>query len=136
MCQLNRDDIDLTNRRAIVDGKGAKERYILFDEKTAFYLMTYLSERDDDLPALFIGKGTDRMSPGGVRRMLSRLAKQADVDHVHPHRFRRTQATSLLRKGMKLEKVSKLLGHAKLDTTMGYIYMDAEEIAADYRKYA
>ena len=136
MCQLNRDDIDLTNRRAIVDGKGAKERYILFDEKTAYYLMAYLLERDDDLPALFIGKGTDRMSPGGVRRMLSRLAKQADVDHVHPHRFRRTQATSLLRKGMKLEKVSKLLGHAKLDTTMGYIYMDAEEIAADYRKYA
>ena len=136
MCQLDRDDIDLTNRRAIVDGKGAKERYILFDEKTAFYLMTYLAERDDDLPALFIGKGTDRMSPGGVRRMLCRLADKAEVDHVHPHRFRRTQATSLLRKGMKLGKVSKLLGHAKLDTTMGYIYMDAEEIAADYRKYA
>lgn len=136
MCQLNREDIDLTNRRAIVDGKGAKERYILFDEKTALYLMTYLAERDDDLPALFIGKGTDRMTPGGVRRMLSRLADKAEVDHVHPHRFRRTQATSLLRKGMKLEKVSKLLGHAKLDTTMGYIYMDAEEIAADYRKYA
>lgn len=136
MCQLDRDDIDLPNRRAIVDGKGAKERYILFDEKTALYLTAYLAERDDDLPALFVGKGTDRMSPGGVRRMLSRLADRAEVDHVHPHRFRLTQATSLLRKGMKLEKVSKLLGHAKLDTTMGYIYMDAEEIAADYRKYA
>lgn len=136
MCQLNVADIDLANRRAIVDGKGAKERYILFDEKTALYLTYYLAERDDDLPALFIGRGTDRMSPGGIRRMLNRLADKAEVSHVYPHRFRRTQATALLRKGMKLEKVSKLLGHAKLDTTMDYIYIDAEEIAADYRKYA
>ena len=77
-----------------------------------------------------------RLSPGGIRRMLNKTAGKADVGHVHPHRFRRTQATSLLRKGMPLEKVSKLLGHAKLDTTMGYIYMDAEDIAAEYRKYA
>lgn len=136
MCQLNVEDVDLENRRAIVDGKGGKERYIHFDERTALYLSTYLAERSDGLPALFIGKGTERMSPGGIRRMLNKTAGKADVGHVHPHRFRRTQATSLLRKGMPLEKVSKLLGHAKLDTTMGYIYMDAEDIAADYRKYA
>ena len=136
MCQLDRDDVDLSNRRAIVDGKGAKERYIHFDERTELYLSAYLAERDDDSPALFAGRGTERMTPGGIRRMLNRVADRASVDHVHPHRFRRTQATSLLRKGMPLEQVSKLLGHTKLDTTMTYIYLDDEDIATAYKKYA
>lgn len=135
MCRLNIDDLDMTKRRVKVYGKGAKERYVHFDDETELYLKAYLAEREDDDPALFIGR-LGRLTPGGVRAMLKRVAKRAGVKNVHPHKFRRTQATDLLRKGMPLEKVSRLLGHTKLDTTMTYIYLDDEDIAADYKKYA
>lgn len=134
-CQLNRDDIDLSKRRAKVLGKGAKERFIHFDETAELYLTAYLAEREDDDPALFCGK-FGRLTPGGARYILRKISDIAGVDKTHPHRFRRTQATNLLRKGMPLEKVSKLLGHSKLDTTMTYIYLDDEDIAVDYKKFA
>lgn len=134
-CQLNIEDVDMANRRAKVYGKGAKERFIHFDEEAELYLTSYLAEREDDDPALFHGR-QGRLSPDGVRRMLKRVAAKANVAKTHPHRFRRTQATNLLRKGMPLEKVSKLLGHDNLDTTMTYIYLDDEDIAAAYKKYA
>ena len=134
-CQLNRDDIDLSKRRAKVLGKGAKERFIHFDEEAELYIRAYLAEREDDDPALFHGK-RGRLTPGGVRLILREIAEDAGVDKTHPHRFRRTQATSLLRKGMPLEKVSKLLGHSRLDTTMTYIYLDDEDIAVDYKRFA
>lgn len=134
-CQLNRDDVDMASKRVKVCGKGEKERFLHFDEEAELYLSAYLAEREDDDPALFHGR-QGRLSPDGVRRMLKRVAARANVQKTHPHRFRRTQATNLLRKGMPLEKVSKLLGHDNLDTTMTYIYLDDEDIAADYKKYA
>lgn len=134
-CQLNEEDIDMSKRRAKVYGKGAKERFVHFDEETEMYLRAYLAEREDDDPALFHGK-RGRLTPGGVRLILRQVAEEAGVDKTHPHRFRRTQATNLLRKGMPLEKVSKLLGHSKLDTTMTYIFLDDEDIAVDYKKFA
>lgn len=35
--------------------------------------------------------------------------------HVHPHKFRRTLATSAIDKGMPIEQVQTLLGHEKID---------------------
>ncbi len=41
-------------------------------------------------------------------------------DHVHPHMFRRTRATQLYQNGVSLPLVSRLLGHASLETTRLY----------------
>lgn len=39
------------------------------------------------------------------------------------HRMRHTAATEMLRAGMPLEQVSRILGHAKLEQTMRYAYV-------------
>lgn len=135
MCGLNRADLDLKAQCVTVFGKGSKERRVWFDEVTAMYLTAYLAEREDEDPALFLGK-RGRLTPSGVRRMLSRIAAQANVETVHPHRFRRTRATSLIDAGMPIQEVASVLGHDKLDTTMGYVYIDERNLAHDFRKYA
>ena len=68
--------------------------------------------------------------------MLKKVGARAGVDNVHPHRFRRTRATSLIDKGMPIQEVATILGHDKLDTTMRYIFINEANVAADYRKYA
>ena len=136
MVGVNRDDIDFQRLCCRVVGKGNKERIVYLDEITAMVLKRYLSTRVDDNKALFIGKGTDRLHPGGIRLMLNKLADKAGVEHVHPHRFRRTLATNLINRGMAIQEVAHILGHDKLDTTMKYVYIEEENVKNHYKQCA
>lgn len=133
---LNRHDIDLVNLECTVLGKGNKERTVYLDSMTAMLLKEYMASRTDLYPALFIGRGTQRITPHGVRRMLVKLSETAKVEHVHPHKFRRTLATNLIRHGMPIQEVASILGHDKLDTTMQYVVLDKSDVKNSYRKYA
>ena len=133
---LNRDDIDFANLECKVLGKGNKERIVFMDEVAAMTLLAYLNSRTDDDDALFIGKRKNRMTPHGIREMLVKLGKRANVQHVHPHKFRRTAATSLIKHGMPIQEVATLLGHDKLDTTMQYVVLDKSTLQSSYRRYA
>ena len=132
--QLNRDDVDLVNRECTVLGKGNKQRTVYFDAVTGMQVKNYLDARTDDCKALFIGKGSDRLTPGGIRFMLTRLGEAAGVDHVHPHKFRRTQITELVNHGMPIELVKDLAGHEKIDTTIGYVVIDKDNVKSAYHK--
>lgn len=136
MTQLNRDDVDLAALECTVLGKGNKERTVYLDAVTGMLIRDYLNQRTDDLPALFIGKGTSRLSAHGVRQMMVKLATDSTVEHVHPHKFRRTLATNLIRHGMPIQEVACILGHDKLDTTMQYVVLDKTDVKNDYRKFA
>lgn len=135
MTELNRDAVDLNKLRCKVLGKGNKERIVYIDAVAGMYIEQYLASRTDDNEALFIGKGTERLQPGGVRAMLNDIAARAGVEHVHPHKFRRTLATNLIRHGMPIQEVASILGHEKLDTTMGYVVLDDEDLSHSYRRY-
>lgn len=136
MCRLNRDDIDFVNLECIVLGKGNKQRPIYMDAVTGMYLKQYLSERVDDNPALFFSRKKRRFTPGGCQCMLRKLGKSAEVNHVHPHKFRRTELTELVKRGMPIEQVKMIAGHDKIDTTMTYVTLDQQCVKNSYRKYA
>ena len=136
VCALNVLDIDFRSRSVKVLGKGNKERVVYLDDVCVMYLERYFQERDDDKEALFLGKGTDRMTPHGVRAMLKRIEAKSGVENVHPHRFRRTLATNLINHGMPIQEVAAVLGHDKIDTTMKYVYIDQRNVETAYRKYA
>ena len=133
---LNRDNIDFANLECVVLGKGNKQRTVYMDPVTGMVLKAYLNSRKDDNPALFIGKRGNRLSPHGVRYMLTVLGKNTGVSHVYPHKFRRTQITELVNRGMAIEQVKELAGHTKIDTTMGYVVLDVNNIKNAYRRYA
>ena len=135
VCSLNRDSIDFDALEIQVLGKGNKERTVFIDDITAMLLRRYLDSRDDNLEPLFVGKGGRRLLPGGVRAMMNRLEKQSGVANVHPHRFRRTLATSLIDRGMPIQEVASILGHEKLDTTMKYVYLNKTNVKNSYRKH-
>lgn len=120
----------------VVHGKGNKERRVYLDGVTGMLIRAYLAERQDFNPALFVNRYHDRMKADGVREMLTRLEKATGVEHVHPHKFRRTLATNMARKGMPVQEVARILGHDKIDTTMQYVMLDDEDIKHRYRKFA
>jgi site-specific recombinase XerD len=135
-CALNRNDINLQAGEAVVFGKGAKERTVYINEIASMILRRYLDERTDSSPALFVGKGTERMTPGGIRAALKTLEERSGVSNVHPHRFRRTLATNLIDRGMSIQEVAAILGHERLDTTMKYVYISQGNVKNSYNHYS
>lgn len=54
MVLLNRDDINFNERECVVFGKGDKERVVYFDARTKIHLQSYIKNRSDENPALFV----------------------------------------------------------------------------------
>lgn len=137
VCSVMQTDIDWQNLQLTVTGKGNKQRTVYIDDVTSMLLKRYLDTRTDDSPVLFLSsRGLKALTPSGIQRMLKDLEKISGVENVHPHRFRRTLATSLINKGMPIQEVAAILGHDKIDTTMTYVYIDATSLANAYKKYA
>ena len=137
MVALNRDDINFNERECVVFGKGSKERIVYFDARTKIHLQNYLESRTDTCSALFASLTAphDRLQIGGVERRLRELGKRLNLPRVHPHKFRRTLATSAIDKGMPIEQVQQLLGHQKIDTTMHYAMVKQQNVKLAHRKY-
>ena len=137
MVMLNREDIDFNERECVVIGKGNKERLVYFDARTKIHLQNYLNERTDANPALFVSLKAphDRLMIGGVEARLRELGKRLSLPKVHPHKFRRTLATSAIDKGKPIEQVQQLLGHQNIDTTMHYAMVKQQNVKLAHRKY-
>lgn len=134
---LDRDDIRWESDEVLVLGKGNKEREAYLNARAHLHLKQYLESRTDSNPALFVSSRSphERLTRAGVEYILSQIGKSAGVENVHPHRFRRTSATDLLRMGMPIEQVQELLGHVKIETTRIYCTVTREQVKSSHRKY-
>jgi site-specific recombinase XerD len=134
---LNREDINFHERECVVFGKGSTERLVYFDARTKIHLQNYLDDRNDSTPALFVSLAAphERLMIGGVETRLREIGKRADLQKVHPHKFRRTLATRAIDKGMPIEQVQRLLGHVKIDTTMSYAMVNQANVKNSHRKF-
>ena len=137
LVSLDRDDINFNERECVVFGKGSKERLVYFDARTKIHLQNYLDERSDKNSALFVSLKAphERLLIGGVESRLRDLGNKLNLTKVHPHKFRRTLATSAIDKGMPIEQVQQLLGHQKIDTTMHYAMVKQQNVKLAHRKY-
>lgn len=137
LVRLNIEHVDFNERECVVTGKGDKQRHVYFDARTKLHLKDYLDSRSDNNPALFVSldKGASRLTIGAVEERVRSLGKSCGVGRVYPHLFRRTLATHAIDKGMPIEQVQRLLGHAKIDTTMHYAMVNQNNVKASHRRY-
>lgn len=136
IARLDLSDIDFENSEVHILGKGNKERIVYMSPVAMMNLQEYLKTRTDTVDALFLGKGSRRIGKNGIEAMLKRIGEKAEVQNVHPHRFRRTLATNLLDRGMNIQDVAAILGHADLKTTQIYCYISQCNVRNAYQKYA
>lgn len=137
LVRLNISDIDFENKECVVLGKGNKQRKVYFDAKTKIHLQQYLNSRKDTDPALFVSQlyPYNRLKISGVEIALRKIGEKLHINKVHPHKFRRTLATKAIDKGMPIEQVQHLLGHTKIDTTLGYAMVDDENVKISHKKF-
>lgn len=137
LVKLNIADINFEERECVVFGKGDKERRVYFDAKAKLHLQAYLAGRTDTNPALFVtlDEPHARLKISGVEIRLRQLGRELQIDRIHPHKFRRTMATRAIDKGMPIEQVQKILGHAQIDTTLGYAIVSQNNVKTAHRKF-
>jgi site-specific recombinase XerD len=137
LIQLNREDVNFHERECVVFDKGNSERVVYFDARAKIHLQNYLDNRNDTNPALFVSltQPYERLLIGGVETRLREIGEKANMQKVHPHKFRRTLATRAIDKGMPIEQVQRLLGHVKIDTTMHYAMVNQANVKNSHRKF-
>ncbi|CAG8744541.1 11949_t:CDS:1, partial [Cetraspora pellucida] len=70
-----------------------------------------------------------------ARIIIYRKTKKTGINkHISPHTFRRSFATLLNNREVRLTTIQKLLGHASIETTTAYIHNSHEELYKDYSK--
>lgn len=114
-------DIDFIQHTLIVHGKGGKVREIGIRHDLMTLIKEYQhSERQaskfSESPYLLVSQRSEKMHRDAVRDWLANISENVGIK-LHPHLFRRTCATLLLRRGVPIVTVSKILGHHSVDMT-------------------
>lgn len=124
---LNVEDVNLrTGAARINQGKGNKSRTVFIGKTSRRAVRRYLRTRYAG--PLWITQEGHRLSYGGLRSMLRNKAKAAKIEHPTPHGFRRAFAINMLRAGVDLETLRRLMGHADLQTLRRYLALVDDDL--------
>jgi len=136
---LNREDLLLPEAQIRVPGKGNKPRLLPLAPEAVQLLDHYLRLERPDTPTvpLFVSlKGRARgarMSAAGLRSLFRYHRQFTGVKRANPHRFRHTFACDMVRAGVSLPALMRLMGHAHIQTTLIYVHVTPLEV---YQQYA
>jgi len=117
-------DIDFLTSTLKVTGKGGKRREIGLRRDVLYLIRQYMKEERSesvfrDSPYLLLSQRAGKMHRDAVRDWLAKISKELGFK-LHPHLFRHTFCTRLLKKGVDLTTVSKLAGHSTVNMTAKY----------------
>jgi len=127
------DTNPITGEILIYHGKGGKSRTVFIGKASRKSMRAYLKHRLDDHPALWISEEGERLEYGGLRGILERRARQAGIKAPSLHSFRRAFAINMLRAGVDVFSLQKLMGHADLQVLRRYLAQTTEDIAQAHR---
>jgi site-specific recombinase XerD len=114
-------------------GKLHNDRYVPLHPVLVSLLEQWQNTHGDNTSGLLIFDQASALNRHAVTRMLDRVAKQAGLGHIHPHRLRHTLGTQAVNRGMRLEAVAALLGHQTLQMTARYARIANRTVAAEYQ---
>ena len=120
LCGIQVSHVDLENCKVFVNqGKGSKDRYVLFGKSFATALKTHIQAHPENR-WLFQTQRHGKFSPRRVQQIVRAYAKQAGC-HCTPHTFRHQAITWLTRhSGMADAELQLITGHARRETLAIY----------------
>jgi len=144
---LRRADLDLSAGRAMVVGKGSRQRMVLLPPALCPILGQFVA-RDRPLlppsPLLLVNPHplvTTPLSGFGMDALAREVelagrgaglgGRGAGLGGRHyPHKWRHTFATEMVRAGVDIHVVQRLLGHAHISSTVGYTHLAIDDLRA------
>lgn len=128
LCSLKVNDVDLSDGTILISGKGNKERRLQIGSEAVIRILTKYSEsvhaKRQFSSNFFINSSGKNLSDQTVRRMINKYTSLASIDqHLTPHMFRHTFATSLLDADVDIRYIQEMLGHSSINVTEIYTHV-------------
>ena len=136
---INITDIDFSENRMTVIGKGNKERTIYLNKACINAINSYLKVRPhdvskiDDKNALFLSERHERIANRTVQYVVKEELRKAGIDSnkYSVHKLRHTAATLMYQYGnVDIRALQELLGHESISTTEIYTHVANEQVRA------
>ncbi len=109
----------------VVMGKGRKEREIGLGNRSRRSLHRYMRQYRKSATKtdpVFLSRYGGELAHESLKDLLNRLAKLADVNDVHPHKFRHSFASRYMQSGDgDIYDLSRLMGHSSVKISEGYL---------------
>jgi integrase/recombinase XerD len=125
---LHLEDIDWRSGVLVVKGKGGRRDRLPLSEEVGGALAAYLAVRPRvEDRAVFLRQSAPLRGlaeTGSLRALMERACGRAGIAYVNPHRLRHTVATSMLRHGVSLNDIGRVLGHQATAVTATYASVD------------
>lgn len=132
-------DIELSENRIKVFGKGSKDRYVLYGNILKDKMLMYVQDgrkkilKEKKSNYLIVNHQGNKITETGIRYIFNDLLRKAcEKNHITPHMLRHTFATHMLNEGADLKVVQELLGHENLSTTQIYTHVSNERLRSVY----
>jgi len=135
---LTVDNINFDEDTLRVRGKGNKDRVLPMAPEVRESLSAYLRLERPKISHRFLFlvlKGPTRGGPlsrAGLRTVFRYHRKRVGVAAAHPHRFRHTFASDMVRAGISLPTLMRLMGHTNIEMTLRYVNLSAEDIRQEF----
>lgn len=133
-CQIKIKDIDIARKRTLIMGKGKKERFAIMPE----FMITHISEALEQAQQhgwVYL-YGEKALNTRTVSNWIRKRGLQAQIHKpVHPHMFRHSYATHLLRENTDLRHLQELLGHSSLASTQVYAHLDRDKLLQNLERF-
>jgi integrase/recombinase XerD len=132
--RLRLQEIDFDSKIIrIQQSKGQQDRIVFFSDVVSDALKAYLAVRGSKRSLrenVFLVRNKP-LSISYCGHRLRSYGKQCGV-HITPHQLRHTCATLLLNEKVPVVSIQKILGHQRVETTMGYARLYDATVAEDY----
>ena len=134
---INISNIDFTESKMTVIGKGNKERTIFLNKACMNAVTSYLSIRphnkvkNNSRDALFLSERKERISNRSVQDIVKKELGKAGLDtkKYSVHKLRHTAATLMYQYGdVDIRALQELLGHESISTTEIYTHVNDERV--------
>ena len=128
LCTLKDCDVNLYDGTILIYGKGDKERRIqIGNEAVIRVLEEYRNDFAEEIQScnhFFANQAGKALSDQAVRRMINKYTSLASIEqHITPHMFRHTFATSLLEADVDIRFIQEMLGHSSINVTEIYTHV-------------
>lgn len=128
LCSLKVNDVNLYDGTILIYGKGSKERRIQIGNESVINILTeyneHFSTERQSCNNFFVNQSGKALSDQSVRRMINKYTSLASIEqHITPHMFRHTFATSLLEADVDIRYIQEMLGHSSINITEIYTHV-------------
>lgn len=128
LCSLKVTDVNLFDKTILIYGKGSKERRVQLGNENVISILGKYKEifkkQIQNCGHFFVNRSGSPLSDQSIRRTINKYTALAAIEqHITPHMFRHTFATSLLEADVDIRYIQEMLGHSSINITEIYTHV-------------